>query len=311
MKALVAENVGKTYANGVEALKNVSFEIEEGDFFSLLGPNGAGKTTFIGIISGLVNKSAGRIRVFGRDIDQSPDDAKSLIGVVPQEFNFNIFEKTMDIVVSQAGYYGVPRSVAIPETEKILQQLGLWEKRNTKSMQLSGGMKRRLMIARALAHKPKLLILDEPTAGVDIELRRGMWEFLKKITAEGVTIILTTHYLEEAEQLSKHVAIIDHGVVVKQGSVKELLSGLESQTFVFDTKESVSSNLEKEFRAYSFKKIDHNTFEVSVNDQHPLNALLIELQNQGVVIESFRNKINRLEEVFVDIVNSSRNKKND
>ena len=309
MKALVAENVGKTYSNGVEALKKVSLEIEEGDFFSLLGPNGAGKTTFIGIISGLVTKSIGSVRVFGRDIDQSPDDAKSLIGVVPQEFNFSIFEKVADIVVNQAGYYGVPRSVAIIETEKVLRDLGLWEKRNEISMKLSGGMKRRLMIARALAHKPKLLILDEPTAGVDIELRRGMWEFLKKMTDEGITIIMTTHYLEEAEQLSKHVAIIDHGTVVKQGSVKELLSGLQSQTFIFDVKQSLNSGIAEALKEYSFKQIDSTSFEASINEMHPLNALLLELQNKSIIIEGFRNKTNRLEEVFVDIIESSRNNK--
>jgi ABC-2 type transport system ATP-binding protein len=309
MKALVAENVGKTYSNGVEALKNVSLQIEEGDFFSLLGPNGAGKTTFIGIISGLVTKSIGSVRVFGRDIDQSPDDAKSLIGVVPQEFNFSIFEKVADIVVNQAGYYGVPRSVAIIETEKVLRDLGLWEKRNEISMKLSGGMKRRLMIARALAHKPKLLILDEPTAGVDIELRRGMWEFLKKMTDEGITIIMTTHYLEEAEQLSKHVAIIDHGTVVKQGSVKELLSGLQSQTFIFDVKQSLNNGIAEALKEYSFKQIDSTSFEASINEMHPLNALLLELQNKNIIIEGFRNKTNRLEEVFVDIIESSRNNK--
>jgi len=310
VKALTAENVSKTYGNGVEALRNVSLEINEGEFFSLLGPNGAGKTTFIGIISGLVNKTAGKVRVFGRDTDLSPDEAKSMIGVVPQEMNFNIFEKTMDIVVGQAGYYGVPRSVAIPRAEEILKDLGLWEKRNEKSMTLSGGMKRRLMIARALAHQPKLLILDEPTAGVDIELRRGMWDYLQKITSEeGVTIILTTHYLEEAEQLSDRIAVINQGVVARQGSVKELLSGLQKETFVFDVKDKITEKELEKLDEFSPRIVDDNTFEVSASDKHPLNALLVELQNQGIVIKSFRNKANRLEEVFVEIIESARNGK--
>ena len=221
--ALSIKNVKKTYASGTEALKGVSLEVPQGDFFALLGPNGAGKTTLIGIVTGLVNKTAGEVKVYGADIDKDPEKARTFIGVVPQEMNFDFFGRVIDIVVNQGGYYGIPRSVAIPRAEEILKGVGLYEKRFDKSMALSGGMKRRLMIARALIHKPRFLVLDEPTAGVDVELRRGMWDYLRSLTSEGVTILLTTHYLEEAEQLCKHVAIIHKGEIAASGTMEEVL----------------------------------------------------------------------------------------
>jgi len=223
--ALHVENIQKTYATGVKALKGVSFSVKEGEMFALLGANGAGKTTLIGILCGLVNKTSGKAEVFGVDIDKQPEKARSLIGVVPQEFNFNIFEKVLDIVVDAGGYYGVPRKIAVPRAEAILKELGLWEKRSVPSRTLSGGMKRRLLIARALIHEPKLLLLDEPSAGVDVELRRGMWEFIQKLNANGTTIILTTHYLEEAEKLCKNVVIMKEGNVLKEGEIAELVKG--------------------------------------------------------------------------------------
>lgn len=228
--ALEVRNVEKTYESGTHALKGVTLTVPQGDFFALLGPNGAGKTTLIGIITSLVNKTNGKVKVFGHDIDEELEKAKAFIGLVGQEVNFNPFEKPMDIVVNQAGYYGIPRSIAIPRTEQLLKDLGLWDKKDKNSMQLSGGMKRRLMIARALVHQPKFLILDEPTAGVDVELRRSMWDYLKKLTAEGTTILLTTHYLEEAEQLAKHVAIVNKGAIVAQGTMDELLATYKEDT---------------------------------------------------------------------------------
>lgn len=230
MHALEIQNIQKTYKNGVEALKGISFSVKDGEMFALLGANGAGKTTLIGILTGLVNKTGGTASVFGIDIEENPEDARSLIGVVPQEFNFNIFERVEDIVVTAAGYYGIPRKEAIPRTEKILKQLSLWDKRHMKSMTLSGGMKRRLMIARALVHQPKLLLLDEPSAGVDVELRREMWQFIRELNANGTTVILTTHYLEEAEQLCENLVIIKQGEIAQQGSIKQLLSAKGAKT---------------------------------------------------------------------------------
>ncbi|MEK7187422.1 MAG: ABC transporter ATP-binding protein [Patescibacteria group bacterium] len=303
MKALSVSNLEKIYANGVQALKGVSLNIEEGDFFALLGPNGAGKTTIIGITCGLVNKTGGTVRVFGRDIDQSLDEAKSFIGLVPQEMNFNIFERVEDIVVDQAGFYGIPQSVARKDAEKYLKQLGLWEKRNDKSMTLSGGMKRRLLIARALIHHPKLLILDEPTAGVDIELRRGMWDFLRELTNEkGITIILTTHYLEEAEQLCKNVAIINKGEIVEQGSMQKVLSGLNKETFILYLKNPMTDHVLSAIHKFHPKRVDDATLEASVSNGDTVTELIETLKNNQIQVGSMRNKSNRLEEVFVSLI---------
>lgn len=302
MIALSVLNLEKKYSTGVQALKGVSLEIPEGDFFALLGPNGAGKTTLIGIVSGLTNKTGGTVRVFGRDINQSPDEAKSFIGLVPQEMNFSIFEKVIDIVVNQAGYYGIPRKKALEDAEKYLKQLGLWEKRNDPSRTLSGGMKRRLMIARALIHHPKLLILDEPTAGVDIELRRGMWDFLRSLTKEkGITIILTTHYLEEAEQLCKNVAIINKGGIVEQGKMSEVLSKLDKETFILYLKEPINQEKLSSFEVYHPSLTDSKTVEVSLSEGRTISGLVAELNNHQIEIVSLRNKSNRLEEIFVNL----------
>ena len=300
-KALTIQNLKKTYANGVHALKGVSLEIEEGDFFALLGPNGAGKTTIIGIVSGLVNKTGGTIKVFGVDTEKNLDLAKSYIGVVPQEMNFNIFETVENIVVDQAGYYGVPRAEATKRAEKYLKQLGLWEKRNERSMGLSGGMKRRLMIARGLIHEPRLLILDEPTAGVDIELRRGMWDFLRELIQSGVTIILTTHYLEEAEQLCNKVAIIHKGEIIEQGSMRQVLGKIEKEAFILYLKHPIRAKALKRLGAYHPKRIDETTVEVSLMNGETLTAALAALAREGVNVVSMRNKSNRLEEIFVTL----------
>jgi ABC-2 type transport system ATP-binding protein len=299
--ALEVKNLRKVYGNGVAALKGVDLAVEEGDFFALLGPNGAGKTTLIGIVSGLVNKTDGKVSVYGYDTDVELEKAKASLGLVPQEFNFNIFEKVEDIVVNQAGYYGIPRERAFPEAEKILKQLDLWEKRRSAARELSGGMKRRLMIARALVHKPKLLILDEPTAGVDVELRRSMWDFLRELNASGVTIILTTHYLEEAEQLCRNVAIINKGEIVEQGSIKSLLGNMHRETFVVDVYETLEKKAEEALRAFDAKLIDDNTLEVSVDNGQVLHDALIGLDRMGVRVRSMRNKANRLEEFFIHL----------
>jgi ABC-2 type transport system ATP-binding protein len=304
MKALEIKNLKKTYANGVEALKEVSFEVGEGDFFGLLGPNGAGKTTIIGIITDLVNKTSGAASIFGKNIDTDFNGAKRFLGVVPQEMNFSIFEKVEDIVVNQAGYYGIPRSIAKNNAEKYLKQLGLWEKRDHKSLTLSGGMKRRLMIARALVHEPKLLVLDEPTAGVDVELRRGMWEFLTKINKEGITIILTTHYLEEAENLCNKIAIIDKGKIVENADKKELLRRLDKEIFIFDLKSSIKEV--KSIKNLTINKIDDYTLEVELSKEHNMNALFDYFGKSGIEIKSMRNKTNRLEKLFLDIVDSKK-----
>lgn len=296
--ALSIGGLKKTYANGVAALKGVSLEVEEGDFFALLGPNGAGKTTLIGIVSGLVNKDAGAVTIGGLSIDTDPAKAKLHIGVVPQEFNFGIFEKVENIVVDQAGYYGIPRKRALIAAEKYLKQLGLWEKRHEQARSLSGGMKRRLMIARGLVHEPKLLILDEPTAGVDIELRRGMWDFLRELNASGVTIILTTHYLEEAEQLCRHVAIINQGEIVEQGEIKTLLASMEEETFVFDLGTDLSAENVSALQPFRASAGDRSV-ELTLTKDHTLDKAILALHGLGLEVKSLRNKTNRLEEFFV------------
>ena len=300
MKALSIHNLTKTYKNGVQALKGIDFEVEEGEFCALLGPNGAGKTTTIGIVTSLVNKTGGTVTVFDHDIDREIEVAKSCIGLVPQELNFNQFEKVFDIVVNQAGFYGIPRKLAQERAERYLKQLSLWEKRDDMSRTLSGGMKRRLMIARALVHEPKLLILDEPTAGVDIEIRRSMWEFLRKINKEGISIILTTHYLEEAENLCRRVAIIDHGTIIEQGSTKDLLAKLHTETFVLNLRKPLVKLPTVD--GYALTQVDDTTLEVEVNKNQDINGLFELLSKGGVQVLSMRNKVNRLEELFVRLV---------
>lgn len=303
MKALDIKGLEKTYAGGVRALKGIDLCVEQGDFFALLGPNGAGKSTTIGIICSLVNKSKGKVSVFGFDSVAAEVDAKSCIGLVPQEFNFNQFETLMQIVVNQAGYYGVPRDIAKTRAEKYLKQLELWDKRNASARELSGGMKRRLMIARALMHEPKMLILDEPTAGVDIEVRRSMWSFLKEINEQGITIILTTHYLEEAEMLCRNIAIIDKGVIVENTSMKALLATLNVETFVFDlAKGATSVNIPD----YVTRAIDEQTLEVDVPKAAGLNPVFEQLSKQNISVMSMRNKANRLEELFVRLMTSGK-----
>ena len=302
MYALDIKNLKKVYKGGVEALKGVELQVEQGDFFALLGPNGAGKSTTIGIISSLVNASSGQVSVFGHDLEQEKSVAKSCIGLVPQEFNFNQFETLQQIVINQAGYYGVPRDEAKKRAEKYLKQLELWDKRNARARELSGGMKRRLMIARALMHEPKMLILDEPTAGVDIEIRRSMWSFLKAINEQGTTIILTTHYLEEAEMLCRNIAIIDKGQIVENTSIKALLSKLNIETFILDVK----CDSEPSLTDFEFRMTDDHTLEVDVPKSEGLNPVFVQLQQQGVQVMSMRNKSNRLEELFVRLVESGR-----
>ena len=297
--ALELEKLTKTYPGGVQALKGIDLAVEAGDFYALLGPNGAGKSTTIGIISSLVNKSAGRVRVFGYDLEKDVVNAKRQLGLVPQEFNFNPFETVLQIVVNQAGYYGVERREAQQRAEKYLTQLDLWNKRNERARMLSGGMKRRLMIARALMHQPKLLILDEPTAGVDIELRRSMWVFLKELNAQGTTIILTTHYLEEAEMLCRNIGIIQSGELVENTSMKGLLSKLKSETFILDL--AAKSPLPK-LEGFQYRLLDTSTLEVEVMREQGLNSVFSQLSAQGVQVLSMRNKANRLEELFVGLV---------
>lgn len=297
---LTISGLRKQYDNGFEALKGIDLEVREGDFFALLGPNGAGKSTTIGIICSLVRKSAGNVAIFGHDIDVDFSAAKRHIGVVPQEFNFNQFERVANILVTQAGYYGIPRHLALTRTEKYLRQLGLWDKRGETSRNLSGGMKRRLMIARALVHEPRLLILDEPTAGVDIEIRRSMWDFLQRINAEGTTIILTTHYLEEAEQLCRNLAIIDQGLIVENTSVRALLQRLQRQTFVLDLSSSPATP--PQLAGFELHTQGDKQLEVSVVQGQSLNQLFAELSGQGINVVGMRNKSNRLEELFVSLV---------
>jgi ABC-2 type transport system ATP-binding protein len=300
MHALEIHNLVKTYGSGICALDGVDLTVEQGEFFALLGPNGAGKSTTIGIISSLVNKTSGRVSVFGHDIDKEFSLAKSKIGLVPQELNFSQFESVSEIVLNQAGYYGIPRREAYKSSQKCLEQLGLWERRDQRSRDLSGGMKRRLMIARALVHEPKLLILDEPTAGVDIELRRSMWTFLKQLNDSGTTIILTTHYLEEAEHLCRNIAIIDRGKIVENTSMKNLLKQLHAEVFILDLTQPIDAvPSDSEF---SFCLKDSTTLEVSVLAGQSINALFQYLSGCSIVVSSMRGKANRLEELFVKMV---------
>ena len=300
LPALSIKNLTKIYNDGFKALDGISLDVRQGDFFALLGPNGAGKSTTIGIICSLVRKTEGTISVFQHDVDQDFSSAKHLIGVVPQEFNFNQFEKPIDILITQAGYFGIKASIASVRAEKYLKQLGLWEKRNDFSRNLSGGMKRRLMIARALIHEPKLLILDEPTAGVDIELRRSMWNFLKETNGNGTTIILTTHYLEEAENLCRNIAIIDHGKIIENTSMKSLLKMLDRETFVLDLSNEIDAC--PEIEGYSISLKDQNQIEVEIPKSESLNELFSELSKKNISIISMRNKTNRLEELFLGMV---------
>ncbi|MGB2179776.1 MAG: ABC transporter ATP-binding protein [Porticoccaceae bacterium] len=298
--ALSIASLTKTYDNNFKALKGIDLDVSQGDFFALLGPNGAGKSTTIGVICSLVRKTSGKVKIFGIDIDEDFSAAKQFVGVVPQEFNFNQFEKPIDILITQAGYYGIPASIATERAEKYLKQLGLWEKHNMPSRSLSGGMKRRLMIARALIHEPQLLVLDEPTAGVDIELRRSMWTFLEEINRQGTTIILTTHYLEEAERLCRNIAIIDKGSIVQNTSIKNLIKQINKETFVLDIKQEIDSSPIVE--NYPIIVVDSHTLEVAVDKNISLNQLFSALSEQGIEIVSMRNKTNRLEELFIDMV---------
>ncbi|TDO96873.1 ABC transporter ATP-binding protein [Marinomonas balearica] len=298
--ALEISDLKKQYDNGFEALKGVNLKVEKGDFFALLGPNGAGKSTTIGILCSLVNKTSGKVSICGEDIDLNFARAKQYLGVVPQEFNFNVFETVFNVVVTQAGFYGIPTVIAEERAEKYLKQLALWDKKDVQSRMLSGGMKRRLMIARALIHEPDILILDEPTAGVDIELRRSMWEFITKLNDAGTTIILTTHYLEEAEQLCRNIAIINSGEIVENTSVKALLKTLSQETFIFD----LDSGLPAEFSLPDYHVMvspDRMSLEVEVSKGQSLNHVFLELDKVDCHVVSMRNKSNRLEELFVKL----------
>jgi ABC-2 type transport system ATP-binding protein len=300
MKALELKQLGKTYPNGVQALKGIDLCVEEGDFFALLGPNGAGKSTTIGIVTSLVTKTSGKAKVFGHDIDRAFSAAKACIGLVPQELNLNQFEKVESIVVTQGGYYGLPRRVALERAEKYLRELQLWDRRHDIARSLSGGMKRRLMIARALVHEPRLLILDEPTAGVDIEIRRSMWQYLRRVNAAGVTIILTTHYLEEAESLCRNVAIIDQGRIIENDRMSRVLRKLHMETFVLTLDEELSAPPLLE--SYAVRLLDANTIEVDVGNRQSINELFQVLTAAGLHVASMRNKANRLEELFIRLV---------
>ena len=300
MKALEIKNLKKTYNNDVTALKGIDLSVEKGDFFALLGPNGAGKSTTIGIISSLVVKNEGSLKICGIDVDEDFNSAKLKLGVVNQEFNFSQFEKVFDIIVTQAGFYGIKKSIAQPKVEKMLKRLGLWDKRHDQARTLSGGFKRRLMIAKALIHEPKLLILDEPTAGVDIELRREMWDFLKEINSNGTTIILTTHYLEEAEQLCRNIGIIDHGEIVVDTSMKELLRKLDVQGFVLDLEDPLKEV--PTIKDYSLRLEDPLTLIAAVNKEKSINNLFDELNKLNIKVKSMRNESNRLEELFIEMV---------
>jgi len=298
--ALVIENLTKTYKNGFQALKGINLRVEQGEFYALLGPNGAGKSTTIGIISSLVKKTEGKVRIFDYDLDNDLSLAKQQLGVVPQEFNFGQFEKVVDIVATQAGYYGIEPKLAYERAEKYLKKLGIWDKKDQQARMLSGGMKRRLMIARAMVHEPKLLILDEPTAGVDIELRRSMWEFLTDINQQGTTIILTTHYLEEAEMLCRRIAIIDKGQIVEDTDMKTLLSKLDVEHFVLDLREPIQQP--PVIDGISVKLVDERTLEVAIAKAQSINQVFVALNNQAIEVLSMRNKTNRLEELFVSMV---------
>jgi len=300
MFAVKITDLTKRYAKGEEALKGIDLTVSAGDFFALLGPNGAGKSTTIGILSSLINKSSGSIEVFGHDLEKEPELAKSCIGLVPQEFNFNQFEPVDEILINQAGFYGIPRAEAIQRAEHYLKKLSLWDKRKAQARELSGGMKRRLMIARALVHNPKLLILDEPTAGVDIEIRRSMWSFLKEINQAGTTIILTTHYLEEAESLCRNIAIIDKGVIIENTSMTSMLRRLNQEVFVLDTEDAIDDL--PTLQGFEFTQVGESSFEVSVAKESGLNRLFSALNEAGITVLSMRNKQNRLEQLFIDMV---------
>ena len=306
MNALVLRQLAKIYKNGIHALKGIDLSVEEGDFFALLGPNGAGKTTAIGIVTSLVNKTSGFVEVFGHDIDRELAVAKSCIGVVPQEVNFNQFESVHTIVVNQAGFYGIPRPLAKQRAQKYLQQLQLWDRRNSIARSLSGGMKRRLMIARALMHEPRLLILDEPTAGVDIEIRRSMWEFLREINESGTTIILTTHYLEEAENMCRSVAIIDRGLIIERDSMANVLRKLQAETYVFDLRQPRTEA--PQMPGFATTLPDSHTLEIEVTKKQSLNEIFGQLTAHGIEVGSMRNKVNRLEELFVRLVDAGARK---
>jgi ABC-2 type transport system ATP-binding protein len=303
MHALVLRQLTKIYKNGIRALKAIDLAVDEGDFFALLGPNGAGKTTAIGIVTSLVNKTSGVVEVFGHDMDRELEVAKSCIGLVPQEINFNLFETCFTIVVNQAGFYGIPRPLAKERAEKYLKQLQLWDRRNSIARSLSGGMKRRLMIARALMHEPKLLILDEPTAGVDIEIRRSMWEFLRNINDAGTTIILTTHYLEEAENLCRNIAIIEGGNIIERDTMANVLRKLQTEVFVFNLREARSTA--PRLSGFTAALVDEHTLEIEMSKTQSLNDIFAQLSLQGIVVNSMRNKVNRLEELFIRLVDGS------
>ena len=301
MPALEIKKLSKTYRNKVVALREIDLEVNEGDFFALLGPNGAGKSTTIGILCGLVNKSSGTVSIYGHDIDTETEAAKASIGIVPQEINFSQFETCLEIVlINQAGYYGIRRSIAKQRAEKYLGKLGLWEKRHERSRNLSGGMKRRLMIARALIHEPRMLILDEPTAGVDVELRRSMWHFLTEINRSGITIVLTTHYLEEAENLCKNIAIIDEGRIIENTSMRQLLSKLNQETFILDLTKPI--NKLPELNGFQISMLDEATIEVEILRHQSLNELFEQLSRHDIAVSSMRNKSNRLEELFLKLL---------
>ena len=303
--ALAIQDLRKTYGNGFTALKGIDLQVKQGDFYALLGANGAGKSTTIGIVSSLVNKTSGSVNIFGYDLDSQREQAKAQIGLVPQEFNFNVFEPVGEIVVNQGGYYGIPRPAAQERAEVLLKQLGLWEKRKEQARTLSGGMKRRLMIARALIHHPRLLILDEPTAGVDIEIRRSMWEFLTQLNKDGTTIILTTHYLEEAESLCRNIGIIDKGELIENTSMKALLGRLDTETYVFDVAEPIEQLAACTHCEISLR--DPTTIDVSFHkEDFSLNQVFAYLNEHGYQVVSMRNKTNRLEQLFIDLVEGNK-----
>jgi ABC-2 type transport system ATP-binding protein len=304
MSALSVRQLKKTYSNGVHALRGIDLDVEEGDFFALLGQNGAGKSTTIGILCSLINKTSGYVNLFGHDIDKELAEAKALIGVVPQEMNFSLFEKVSHILINQAGYYGIPKKIAVERMELYLREMGIWEKHNEPAFQLSGGMKRRLMIARSLMNNPKLLILDEPTAGVDIELRHTLWRFLTQLNEQGTTIILTTHYLEEAEQLCKNVAIIDHGEIIEHANMKSLINRLHVQTLVFDIEKPITPSFKLD--GYPYRIVDNMTLEVEVHLGQSINDLFALFTQHGIRVCSMRNKTNRLEELFIHLVQENR-----
>jgi len=303
MEALTIRGLKKTYGNGFEALKGIDLDVGPGDFFALLGPNGAGKSTTISIISALVKKTGGSIRIFGHDLDRDPDEAKRLLGLVPQEINFNQFETVLNVVVNQAGYHGIPRREGIQRAEKRLRELSLWDKRDVVTRTLSGGMKRRLMIARALVHDPKLLILDEPTAGVDIENRRSMWDLLREINRSGTTIILTTHYLEEAENLCRNIAIINHGRIIENSTMSELLARMHTSRYILELETPIETLPRLE--GFSLERLDAMTVEVNVPRSLGIHSLFDRLAEQGIRVHGLRNAANRLEQLFLDLVEES------